>query len=759
MKKLFFTSAILMALMAGSVFAQNQRARISGTVTDSNGSVVSGAKVTLFEVSLGKRSAVVTDTSGGFVFKDLLDGEYRITVSYPNFADAAKTIKVSGGDASVQIQLAVSGVAAIVNVDAETARVELERVPGGTDLVARRQIQQTAGNNMKDVLNFTPGVLAQPRFGSDEMQISVRGSGLRNNYHLRGVNILVNGMPYGDADGFSDFESLEFLTANRVEVWKGANALRYGGNTAGGAINLVTETSETAFPLELRIQGGSFGSFKGYLSTGGERGRFGYFVGVSDSELDGYREHSAQGRRRLFGNFTFKYNETTDFFADVMFANFAEIYPGSLTYAEFQSDPQQANPENVSANWGRFANYYRGAVGMKKRYGRRHEFSFKVSAQYRDLIHPIFNFLDQDTRTYGGEFRYAYTGLKNRFVIGFAPQSTWTAGRRFDNNFGVQGEQAAHFDSLATNYGIYFENQYDITSNFTLVTGGRVDFSKRRLTDLFLSDGNQSDKRTYNSFTPKVGFVFRAKENAQIFANVSRSYEPPLLLELTSFGFVSGFLPLEAQDTWQVEVGTRGSILSKRLNYEVAFYNSAISNEVLNQNLQPFPNAPFTIPSFRSVPKTRHSGFELSTDAVLANDLFTENARLSWRTAYTFANFKFTEDAAFTDNFIPGQPKHLVRSELRYIHPKGFWIAPGIDWSPASYFVNSSNTAKNDSYADLNLRVGFDRKSFGVFLDANNLFDRNYAGSVQVDDGAGRYYEPSNGRGATVGFVYRLGRR
>lgn len=735
--------------------SQSLNSTLSGTISDPNKGAIARAKVTVKGITSHISRSTQTDANGKFVFRDLPADSYTIKVSANGFEELVKDLPAN--TSSIDISLSVNTVAAQVNVEADAAKIELERVPGATDLVARHQIQQTAANNMKDVLNFTPGVLAQPRYGSDELQISIRGSGLRNNYHLRGVNILVNGMPYGDADGFSDFESLEFLTANRVEVWKGANALRYGGNTAGGAIDLETETGETAVPLEIRIQGGSFGSFKGYLSTGGKRGRFGYFVGVSDAELDGYREHSAQGRRRLFSNFTFAYNENTDFFADLMFANFAENYPGSLTFDEYKMDPRQANPENVSGNWGRFANYYRGAFGMKKRIGSRHEISFNVSAQYRDLIHPIFNFLDQDTRTFGGEFRYSYTGVKDRFVVGFAPQSTWTAGRRFDNNFGVQGVQAAHFDSLATNYGIYFENQYDITPKFTLVTGGRIDFSKRRLTDLFLSDGDQSDERTYNSFTPKLGFVWRANENAQIFANVSRSYEPPLLLELTSFGFVTGFLPLEAQDSWQVEVGTRGDVFAKRLNYEIAFYNSSIANEVLNQNLQPFPGAPFTIPSFRSIPGSRHTGFELSADAILANDLFTANAKLSWRTAYTLANFKFTDDADFNGNFIPGQPKHLIRSELRYDHPNGVWVAPAVDWSPANYFVNSGNTARNEQYAVFDLRAGFDRKKFGIFLDAFNLCNRNYSGSVQVDDAAGRYYEPSNGRGATVGFVYKFG--
>lgn len=733
--------------------------KLSGTILDPNGAAISGAKVLAVNSLSSAKSQTVSDAQGKFFFENLPIGDYKIVVSANGFNEINKIVRLDLQTRTLDFQLTVKTAAAVVTIEDETAGIELERVPGSTALLPRREIQQTLATNLKDVLNFTPGVLAQSRYGSDEAQISIRGSGLRNNYHLRGINILINNLPYGDADGFSDFESLEFLTANRVEVWKGANALRYGGNTAGGAINLVTETGETAFPLEIRLQGGSFGAFKGYLSTGGTRGRFGYFVGISDTELKGYREHGNQGRRRLFGNLTFKYDENTDFYTDLVLANFAEKYPGALTFSEYKINPRQANPENVAYDWGRFANYYRGAIGMKKRFGNRHEFSFNFSTQYRDLIHPIFNFLDQNTRTFAGEFRYAYTGLRNRFVAGFAPQFTSISGRRFENNFGVQGAQAARFDSAATNYGLYFEDQYDFSTKFTLVAGGRVDFAKRRFTDLFLSDGNQSDRRYYKVFSPKIGFVWRVKETASIFANVSRSYEPPILPELTSFGFTAGFLPLEAQDTWQTEIGTRGNVLNKRINYELAFYDSEIRSEIINQNLQPFPFAPFTIPSYRNAPRTRHNGFEISTDAVLAKNLFVENGALSWRAAYTFANFKFTDDANFKGNFIPGQPKHLLKSELRYDHPKGFWVAPNVDWSPSSYFVNSPNTFRNDSYAVFNLKAGFDRRRYGVFFEADNLANRIYSASVVVDDATNRFYEPANGRSAFGGFYYRFGKR
>lgn len=750
---------ILVMGNAQSVFAQNTKGTITGVVLDPNGASVQGAKVTVTDITRGVSQTVQTNGEGAFRFTALEPSIYQIKVVQNGFADfTVDKIAVRVGEtATVMANLSIDVRETVtVNEENENAKIELERVPGGTALVPRKEIQQTLASNLKDVLNFTPGVLAQTRSGSDETQLSVRGSGLRNNFHARGINILINGLPYGDADGFSDFESLEFQTAERVEVWKGANALRYGGNSAGGAINLVTETGETAYPLEVRLQGGSFGTFKGYISTGGTRGRFGYFLALSDSELEGYREHNHQGRRRLFSNLTFKYDENTDFYADIVYANIAEKLPGSLPFSDFRNNPREANPEYVFNDWGRFINYTRGSFGMKKRFGNRHELSFNLSLQYRDLNHPIFQVLDSDTRTFSGEIRYSYTGVKNRFVAGFAPQITLNGERRFENNGGVRGARVAHFDTRADNVGFYFENQHDFSSKFTLVTGGRIDYARRRFSDLFLTDGDQSDQRDYKVFSPKVGFVWRVRENAQIFANVSRSYEPPLLLELTSFG-APGFLPLKAQDAWQTELGTRGNVLSRRLNYELAFFNAEISNEVINGNVQPFPGAPFTIPTYRSAPRTRRTGFELSTDAVLAKNLFVENGRLGWRTAYTFSNFKFTKDANFDGNFIPGAPRHILRSEIRYDHPRGFWLAPNVDWSPANYFVNSENTVRNDSYAVFNLRAGFDRRKFGVFLEANNLANRIYSASVQVDTGDGRFFEPSNGRSAFVGFYYRFG--
>jgi iron complex outermembrane receptor protein len=238
-----------------------------------------------------------------------------------------------------------------------------------------------------------------------------------------------------------------------------------------------------------------------------------------------------------------------------------------------------------------------------------------------------------------------------------------------------------------------------------------------------------------------------------MFGNVSRSYEPPLMFELTSFG-APGFLPLKAQDTWQYEIGTRGN-WTNRLDWDLALFDLEVRNELLNVNLVPYPGAPFTFPSYRNAP-ARHLGFETGLGTLLKNDLFHERDRLSFRVAYTYAHYTFRDDPTYRDNVLPGQPRHLLRAELRYQHPIGLWIAPMLDWSPVVYFIDSANTVRNDQYAALNLKAGYDWRKFGLFLEAANLTDRNYSASVQVDAGDGHFYEPANRRSVYGGVRWHF---
>ena len=177
--------------------------------------------------------------------------------------------------------------------------------PGGTAVVDQKAIEQTRGANLRDVLDFVPGVMIRPRFGRPTRASSRFGApACAITFTCAASTCSIDGFIYGQADGFSDFEALELLTTKRIEVYKGANALQYGGYTLGGAINLVSKTGYDA-------EGSSSSAAKPARSassrtTSGQGqvyGPFDLYAAFADTELDGYRDHSEQVRRRAFATF------------------------------------------------------------------------------------------------------------------------------------------------------------------------------------------------------------------------------------------------------------------------------------------------------------------------------------------------------------------------------------------------------------------------------------------------------------------------
>jgi iron complex outermembrane receptor protein len=455
----------------------------------------------------------------------------------------------------------------------------------------------------------------------------------------------------------------------------------------------------------------------------------------------------------MFANASWDLSSRTSVGVDLIAADVEEALPGSLTRAELDADPRQADPVNVADDWGRFYQYGRLALTLEHRLGDRQKLSASAHVQDRSVDHPIFLVLDQQGTNAGAEVRYEYERDRYGLVVGFAPFLGNGSEHRFVNDGGSRGTLADRFDTDAECYGLYFENRLRIVPSVEVLAGGRLDRAMRGYDDRFAGNGDRSDERTFRAFSPKLGLLWRPLETLQVFANASRAYEPPLVLELASFGAAGGFLDLDAQDSWQLEAGTRGR--RGEVQWDLAVFDAEIENEIVNVAVEPFPGASFTIPSYRNLQETRHRGLEVGLAATLAEDLGTPGASLIGRAAYTYSDFEITADPSFEGNDLPGAPRNLLRAALRYEHPAGFWVEPQLDRSASAYFVDSANTEVNDAYGVLGLRAGWDFATSSVFLEGRNLTDERYAASVQVDNELGRFFEPADGRSVTVGLSWR----
>ena len=758
---LFLISSVTIAIATTDLAAQSV-GEITGKVSTVANAPVVGAFISIDDAA----PATQTDAEGNFRISGVAIGSHVLHVRRSGFVESADSVVVAvDAPSQVNITLAdkVATLAGVTVIGSKTdlaeTRAQLAKIPGAVAMVEAPEIRATRQANLKDVLQFVPGVYIQPRFGAaDESQISIRGSGLRDNFHARGVNLLVNGMPYRNADGFTDFESLEMLTTEAVEVYKGGNALRYGGSTMGGAINLDTKTGYSSSPVSLFGEGGSFGFYKTQLESGGTRGPADYYASYGRTSLDGYRQWSAQRRDRVNLHGGYRLSDNTDARAFYFFAHVKEELPGALDRVTFESNPRAADPDNVTNRWGRDYDLHHLGLQLRTQLSPSQRLEISPYMQYRDIDHPIFQVISQISHDYGAEVRYENTGdlgaLNNRFTLGFQPAYESLLNHQYVNNAGEHGAPTKNQHDHATNVALYAEDVVSLTSQLSAVIGVRADRATRETKDFFLSDGDQSDRRTYNPVSPKVGFIYSLRSGAaQIFGNASRSYEPPLLLELNSLT-TPGYIPLEGQSAWQYEIGARGRQIG--LSWDLSAYDIELRNEILNINVQPFPGAPFTVPTYRNSPKTRHAGIEAGLSYQLPGALLVRGDvadHLSFRASYTLARYTFVEDPNFTGNDIPGAPRQVLSTEIKYTHPSGFSLAPTLEWIPQSYFLDSQNMVTNDGWTNLSLRAEW-ATAYGMTLFAagQNLADRRFSQSVQVDNAAGQYYEPADGRSFYAGL-------
>ncbi|GAB4189327.1 MAG: TonB-dependent receptor [Wenzhouxiangellaceae bacterium] len=641
--------------------------------------------------------------------------------------------------------------------DVAAARAALETIAGGATVIDDEQFKRGVTADMADILAGVPGVFARSRFGGDEVRLSIRGSGLTQTFGIRGVRLLRDGMLESEVSGFTNPELIDFLSADYVEVYRGANALQYGAATLGGAINFVSKTGYTAEPLLIRIEGGSNDYLRPQISAGKvfDNG-LDAFVSVSGITTDGFRDNAEQGTVRGYANLGYRHGDSESRLHLTIQDNHLEL-PGPLRLAQLRDDPTQAN-----GFWARNAakrdfQRYRLALQHNRQWLGG---DLSLSAWYEDqaLDHPLpFVVIDNDDQHFG-------FGLRHQLRFDSGLEWVWGALTGFEDEEGRQfapagdGEKGAlrqTSESQAYNIEAFTELRWPFNAKLQGIAGVQGVIANRE-TEIDRASGViTDDNKTYEGLSPRLGLLWQAADSIQLFTNFSWSYEPPSLGD-----FVNENDPrpdaratLRGQRARTFEIGSRGE-LNDHWRWDLALYTAWIDREILQQETSPGSGQSFTL----NVDDTRHSGIELGVQGELP--LGGVGHYLGTQFTYTYNRFEFDDHPQFDDNRLAGVPEHLARLELMYHHPSGFFIGPVLDVASGMY-VDFANTLRSPNYTLLGARAGYiSDKGWRLTVVARNLEDQAYVSNTGVTANAngqdGNFFNPGQDRAVFATFEYRL---
>lgn len=606
------------------------------------------------------------------------------------------------------------------------AKEQAAKTPGGADVISHEDYADRFLVSLRDTLAFTPGVYTQPRYGQ-EVRISIRGSGISRGYHMRGLTLLQDGVRINLADDNGDFQELEPIFFDHLEVYRGSNALRFGSGTLGGAINGVTPTGRTAEGGYVRADIGSWNTARLLVSGGTAGDRLDAWGAVSTDTSDGDRDHARRNAIRFQGNLGYALSHTISTRFYVSLNEIDQELPGALTRDIAESEPETGNFVNDQGrdiDSRRIQNQTIFDLGSS---------TLKVGAYLNEkfLFHPIFQVIDYDSQDVGAFARWDWAGDRFEVTLGLEGRQGETDAVRYINLNGHSDALAYDADQKAWTRNLYGEIRYAATDRLTLIGGAIYAEGRREQLETFnlFSGGETGVKGSadFEAFSPKFGVLYQAAQDIQIYANYSASAEFPGLGEVAQ---IASFVPVEEQTAWTLEAGTRGQ--AGIAQWDVSLYRSDIDGEMLQYTVTPdIPASTF------NADKTIHQGLEAGLTLQLTD-------WLQLNQIYTWSDFKFDGDAQFGDNTLPVVPEHVYRAELRFGSDQ-LHIAPMIEWIPDGPYADYSNQVKLDGYVLVGATAGWrvtDRVD--LFLDARNLTGEKAIGDVSaaitVTDASAIYY-------------------
>jgi iron complex outermembrane receptor protein len=660
----------------------------------------------------------------------------------------------------------------------------IDRIDGDDVRSGRAQV------NISESLGAVPGLLARDRQNyAQDVQISVRGFGARSTFGIRGVRLYVDGIPATLPDGQGQISNVDLGSVGRIEVLRGPFSALYG-NSSGGVIQVFTQEGAGRSRIGTTVSSGSDGLVRvGVDATGVSEG-VGYVISYSRFHTDGYRDHSETERR--LGNAKLTWRDDDNKFTLV--ANSVALPeaqdPLGLTRAQFGANPRGVDASALTFDTRKSVNQSQGGLTWERRLGADDSLQLmgygghRGTEQFQSIpvatqaspLHPggVIN-LDRDYR--GADVRWTHKGQLMDAPLTVVSGLAWDAleeQRVGLQNFtgvapatvtGVRGALRRNERNEVSNLDQYVQASWQATERWGINAGLRHSRVKFTSTDAYIVGTNPDDSggATYSAWLPVVGASFAATPDLRLYATAGRGFETPTLNELAyrANGQTGLNFGLQSAHSTSLEAGVKAR-LGAGGELSAAVFQTDTDDEIVT-----LTNAGGRT-TFQNAGGTRRRGLELGWSTAWAEHLRPQLA-LTWLDAIYRDGFLTCTAAPCTTpnvqvpggNRIPGIARTSAFAGLGWLPPTG--LRGGIEWRAlGKVYVNDLNSDAASGYGIASAHAGYQWKGesweLGGFVRVDNLFDRTYAGSVIVNEGNSRFFEPAPGRTwlASVTASYRF---
>ena len=657
---------------------------------------------------------------------------------------------------------------------AEQASFDL---PAAIDVVDAARIRDNQPRvNLSEALVAVPGVVVQNRQNyAQDLQISSRGFGARSAFGVRGVRLITDGIPATMPDGQGQAATFNLDMAERIEVLRGPFSALYG-NHSGGVVQLFTRDAKGPPEIEFSAVAGSDGMHKFDLNAAGQANGIGYVLDASRFETDGYRAHSAAKREQGYAKLivpTSRDGKLT-VIANSLHQRDTQD-PLGITWATFQRDPRagEIDTSDTLSPQRTFADRYdtrksidhqQAGLQWQQNFGAD-RLQLTVYGGNREVIqYQSFSRAFQAPATHSGgvvDFDRDFHGVDLnwrdvrslaggtlRTTLGLEYASSKDSRPGYENyvgdQFGVRGRLRRDEQNDLSSLDPYVQTEWE-GGQWVLTAGLRRTSLDVDVTDDFLGNGNDSGGVDYSGTAPVLGVLYKLTPNLNVYASAARGFETPTLNELFYSGSGNGFnFNLRPSRSTNLEAGLK-TMLGADTRLDLALFQVRTDGELTVDA----SNGGRT--SYRNAGETLRRGVELSFDTRFGPGLNARVAASALRAVY--------EDGFGTipaGNRLPGVPRASLYGELGWTAADGKLNAALETIATGKVNPDDANAATPaPGYGIVNARVQARQEMgewrFKQFARLNNLFDRDYVGSVIVGDSNRRFYEPAPGRNWVLG--------